>query len=119
MKILSFSSGYAICFRYKGGPALPRKMICEGIFCEKRVEVYPLSLKLIDSRDNSQSIIRLSKKVMTYFFVLLFISLPIFTSFPPFLNFSPLTPFILCCLQIAKFMVEIAVVHQNLHKLFS
>ncbi|KAJ0106130.1 hypothetical protein Patl1_17393 [Pistacia atlantica] len=47
---------------YKGGPTLPRKMICEGITCEKRVEVYPLSLNLIDSRDNSQSIIKLSKK---------------------------------------------------------
>lgn len=50
---------------YKGGPALPRKMICEGIVNEKRVEVFPLCLKLIDSRDNSQSIIRLSKKAST------------------------------------------------------
>ncbi|KAK3228187.1 hypothetical protein Dsin_008049 [Dipteronia sinensis] len=47
---------------YKGGPALPRKMICEGIFSEKRVEVYPLSLKLIDSRDDSQLTLKLSKK---------------------------------------------------------
>ncbi|KAL5766085.1 hypothetical protein ACOSP7_016702 [Xanthoceras sorbifolium] len=47
---------------YKGGPALPRKMICEGVFSEKRVEVYPLSLKLIDSRDDSQLTLKLSKK---------------------------------------------------------
>ncbi|KAH9718884.1 ubiquitin carboxyl-terminal hydrolase 10 [Citrus sinensis] len=47
---------------YKGGPALPRKMISEGIVNEKRVEVFPLCLKLIDSRDNSQTVIRLSKK---------------------------------------------------------
>ncbi|XP_044477487.1 ubiquitin carboxyl-terminal hydrolase 9-like [Mangifera indica] len=47
---------------YKGGPALPRKMICEGNTREKRVEVYPLSFNLIDSRDKSQSIIKLSKK---------------------------------------------------------
>ncbi|XP_044486865.1 ubiquitin carboxyl-terminal hydrolase 9-like isoform X2 [Mangifera indica] len=47
---------------YKGGPALPRKMICVGTRSEKIVEVYPLSLHLIDSRDNSQSIIKLSKK---------------------------------------------------------
>ncbi|KAH9774862.1 ubiquitin carboxyl-terminal hydrolase 10 [Citrus sinensis] len=47
---------------YKGGPALPRKMISEGIVNEKRVEVFLLCLKLIDSRDNSQTVIRLSKK---------------------------------------------------------
>lgn len=50
---------------YKGGPALPRKMISEGIVNEKRVEVFPLCLKLIDSRDNSQTVIRLSKKAST------------------------------------------------------
>ncbi|KAH9774864.1 ubiquitin carboxyl-terminal hydrolase 10 [Citrus sinensis] len=50
---------------YKGGPALPRKMISEGIVNEKRVEVFLLCLKLIDSRDNSQTVIRLSKKAST------------------------------------------------------
>ncbi|KAJ8451081.1 hypothetical protein Cgig2_026890 [Carnegiea gigantea] len=48
---------------YKGGPPLPRKMISQGTICRKFcVEVYPLCLKLADSRDNSQSVIRLSKK---------------------------------------------------------
>lgn len=50
---------------YKGGPALPRKMISEGIVNEKRVEVFLLCLKLIDSRDNSQTVIRMSKKAST------------------------------------------------------
>ncbi|PKI64379.1 hypothetical protein CRG98_015239 [Punica granatum] len=45
---------------YKGGPALPRKMISSAN--NFIVEVYLLSLKLVDSRDNSQSVIRLSKK---------------------------------------------------------
>lgn len=63
-KLMFFLIGYSLNFRYKGGPALPRKMICEGITSEKRVEVYPLFLNLIDSRDDSQSIIKLSKKVM-------------------------------------------------------
>ncbi|KAF5734371.1 Ubiquitin carboxyl-terminal hydrolase 10 [Tripterygium wilfordii] len=45
---------------YKGGPALPRKLICQGNTFS--VEVYPLSLNLIDSRDDSQSTISLSKK---------------------------------------------------------
>lgn len=43
-------------------------MISEGIVNEKRVEVFPLCLKLIDSRDNSQTVIRLSKKVVTAIF---------------------------------------------------
>ncbi|CAN6718410.1 unnamed protein product [Malus baccata var. baccata] len=48
---------------YKGGPALPRKMISQGdIIKNLMVEVYPLCLKIIDSRDNSQTVIRLSKK---------------------------------------------------------
>ncbi|KAI8019132.1 Ubiquitin carboxyl-terminal hydrolase 10 [Camellia lanceoleosa] len=48
---------------YKGGPTLPRKLISQGdVNKQFNVEVYPLCLKLIDSRDNSQSIIRLSKK---------------------------------------------------------
>ncbi|XP_022722128.1 ubiquitin carboxyl-terminal hydrolase 9-like isoform X2 [Durio zibethinus] len=48
---------------YKGGPSLPRKMILQGFYHRKyNVEVYPLCLKLIDSRDDSQSIIWLSRK---------------------------------------------------------
>ncbi|KAG8658980.1 ubiquitin carboxyl-terminal hydrolase 9 isoform X2 [Manihot esculenta] len=49
---------------YTGGPALPRKMISQGVFNKKQfnVEVYPLRLKLIDSRDDSEFTIRLSKK---------------------------------------------------------
>lgn len=48
---------------YGGGPALPRQLISQGdINKQFNVEVYPLCLKLLDSRDNSQSIIRLSKK---------------------------------------------------------
>lgn len=48
---------------YKGGPPLPRKLISQGtIYTKFCVEVYPLCLKLVDSRDNSQSVIRLSKK---------------------------------------------------------
>lgn len=50
--------------RYKGGPALPRKLISQGIEHKHyNVEVYPLRLKVIDSRDNSMSIVKLSKKV--------------------------------------------------------
>lgn len=50
---------------YKGGPPLPRKLIVqEGLKHNQfNVEVYPLCLNLIDSRDNnSQSVVRLSKK---------------------------------------------------------
>ncbi|KAL6571157.1 Ubiquitin carboxyl-terminal hydrolase 9 [Orobanche hederae] len=49
---------------YKGGPALPRRMISEGVANRKQfsVEVYPLNLKLIDSRDNSVSHMKISKK---------------------------------------------------------
>ncbi|KAK8685100.1 hypothetical protein V6N13_041109 [Hibiscus sabdariffa] len=48
---------------YKGGPALPRKMILQGVYHRNfDVEVYPLCLKLIDSRDESQSVIWLSRK---------------------------------------------------------
>ncbi|XP_024994981.1 ubiquitin carboxyl-terminal hydrolase 9-like isoform X1 [Cynara cardunculus var. scolymus] len=47
---------------YKGGPALPRKMIALGIQGAYTVEVYPLALKLIDSRDKSEIIIHISKK---------------------------------------------------------
>lgn len=49
--------------RYNGGPVLPRKMISLGVHENLAVEVYPLSLELIDARDESQSTIRLSKKV--------------------------------------------------------
>lgn len=51
--------------RYSGGPPVPRKLISQGD-CIKRfnVEVYPLSLKLTDSRDNTQLDMRLSKKVI-------------------------------------------------------
>ncbi|XP_030454010.2 ubiquitin carboxyl-terminal hydrolase 9-like [Syzygium oleosum] len=52
---------------YKGGPALPRKMISQGYHNKSySVEVYLLCLKLIDSRDNSQSIIRISRKASTH-----------------------------------------------------
>ncbi|XP_042025033.1 ubiquitin carboxyl-terminal hydrolase 9-like isoform X1 [Salvia splendens] len=48
---------------YKGGPVLKRKMISVG---EQRkqfsVEVFPVHLRLIDSRDQSEAVIRLSKK---------------------------------------------------------
>jgi hypothetical protein len=57
-----------LSFRYKGGPVLPRKMISQGVFNKKQfnVEVYPLRLKLIDSRDDSESTIRISKKVLSF-----------------------------------------------------
>lgn len=48
---------------YNGGPPLPRKMISQGANNKNfNVEVYPLSLKLKDSRDKSESYIRFSKK---------------------------------------------------------
>ncbi|XP_059662124.1 ubiquitin carboxyl-terminal hydrolase 9-like [Cornus florida] len=47
---------------YTGGPTLVRKLISQGIQKTFIVEVYSLCLKLIDSRDNSQSLIRLSRK---------------------------------------------------------
>lgn len=47
---------------YKGGPPLPRKMISQGIQDIFTVEVFPLSLKLIDSRDKSETFIHISKK---------------------------------------------------------
>ncbi|XP_068635943.1 ubiquitin carboxyl-terminal hydrolase 9-like [Aristolochia californica] len=47
---------------YKGGPALPRKMISQGSSHKNfSVEVYPLCLHLIDSRKNNQSVIRINK----------------------------------------------------------
>ncbi|XP_052211604.1 ubiquitin carboxyl-terminal hydrolase 9-like [Diospyros lotus] len=48
---------------YKGGPALPRRLISQGdVNKQFNVEVYPLRFKLIDSRDSSQLVIRFSKK---------------------------------------------------------
>lgn len=47
---------------YKGGPALARKMISTGDSKQFHVEVFPLSLTLVDARDNSQFVVRLSKK---------------------------------------------------------
>ncbi|EOA37360.1 hypothetical protein CARUB_v10011117mg, partial [Capsella rubella] len=48
---------------YKGGPPIQRKMIRQGFYSKSfSVEVYPLYLKLRDSRDESTTIIRLSKQ---------------------------------------------------------
>lgn len=48
---------------YKGGPALPRKLISQGVGKKQySIEVYPLCLKVTDARDNSVSIVKLSKK---------------------------------------------------------
>ncbi|XP_009622829.1 ubiquitin carboxyl-terminal hydrolase 9 [Nicotiana tomentosiformis] len=47
---------------YKGGPALPRKMISMGDAKQLSVEVFPLCLNLHDTRDRSHKVIRLSKK---------------------------------------------------------
>lgn len=55
-----------LSFRYKGGPALPRQMILLGIQQTCSVEVYPLALKLVDSRDKSETIIHISKKVLYF-----------------------------------------------------
>lgn len=53
-----------LSFRYKGGPTIQRKLICQGFQRESYcVEVYPLCLKLTDSRDGSSAPIRLSKQV--------------------------------------------------------
>ncbi|KAK9161091.1 hypothetical protein Syun_007432 [Stephania yunnanensis] len=48
---------------YKGGPAIPRKLISQG-FLHKTfiVEVYPLSLQVLDARDNKKFSICMSKK---------------------------------------------------------
>ncbi|XP_058770669.1 ubiquitin carboxyl-terminal hydrolase 9-like [Vicia villosa] len=48
---------------YKGGPELPRKLISQGVGQKQySIEVYPLCLKVTDARDNSVSIVKLSKK---------------------------------------------------------
>ncbi|XP_031094447.1 ubiquitin carboxyl-terminal hydrolase 9-like isoform X1 [Ipomoea triloba] len=51
---------------YKGGPACPRKMISLGDNKQLSIEVFPLCLNLIDSRDNSQNVLRFSKKASLY-----------------------------------------------------
>jgi ubiquitin carboxyl-terminal hydrolase 4/11/15 len=49
---------------YKGGPEIPRKVIFDSPTCKGyMVDVYPLCLKLIDGRDNSEQNIRISRKV--------------------------------------------------------
>lgn len=58
------SSHVSFIDRYTGGPALPRKMISAGDSKQFSVEVFPLCLYLIDSRDKSQNVVRLSKKVL-------------------------------------------------------
>ncbi|CAI9106654.1 OLC1v1005857C1 [Oldenlandia corymbosa var. corymbosa] len=48
---------------YKGGPVIARKMITVGSAAKQLiVEMFPLCLTLIDSRDDSESCLRLSKK---------------------------------------------------------
>nr|GME00539.1 ubiquitin carboxyl-terminal hydrolase 9 [Ipomoea batatas] len=47
---------------YKGGPALPRKVISVGDNKQLSVEVFPLCLNIIDSKDKSKKVLRLSKK---------------------------------------------------------
>ncbi|KAI4343170.1 hypothetical protein MLD38_027704 [Melastoma candidum] len=48
---------------YGGGPALPRKMITQGYYQKSfMVEVYLLRLTLIDARDSTHLVIRLSRK---------------------------------------------------------
>ncbi|KAL0446556.1 UNVERIFIED_CONTAM: Ubiquitin carboxyl-terminal hydrolase 10 [Sesamum latifolium] len=52
---------------YKGGPVLPRKMISVGDQQKQFiVEVFPLCLRLIDSRDQSELVIILSKKASVH-----------------------------------------------------
>lgn len=48
---------------YKGGPEIPRKVIFEDPTHKTYiVDVYPLCLKLIDGRDSSERLIRISRK---------------------------------------------------------
>ncbi|KAF6168244.1 hypothetical protein GIB67_011629 [Kingdonia uniflora] len=52
-------------YLYKGGPALPRRMIQQSSQIRSfSVEVYPLRLQLTDARDNKQFVIHISKKVL-------------------------------------------------------
>lgn len=70
--MLCVESCMSFVLRYKGGPALPRKMMSVGNQQKQfSVEVFPLSLRLIDSRDQSEVIIRLSKKVRSSAFNLI------------------------------------------------
>lgn len=47
---------------------MPRKLISQGVGQKQySIEVYPLSLKVTDARDNSVSIVKLSKKVLIDF----------------------------------------------------
>lgn len=53
---------------------LPRKLISQGdVHKNLMVEVYPLCLKFFDSRDNSQTVIWLSKKVQQSSFCFFFL----------------------------------------------
>lgn len=53
--------------RYKGGPGLQRRMISVGEQHKQfSVEVFPVHLRLIDSRDWSEAVIRISKKVLSF-----------------------------------------------------
>lgn len=54
---------------YRGGPVLPRKMISAGDSKQFSVEVFPLCLYLVDSRDKTETVIRLSKKVFSVAFI--------------------------------------------------
>ncbi|CAI9100996.1 OLC1v1038210C1 [Oldenlandia corymbosa var. corymbosa] len=47
---------------YEGGPVIARKMIAVGDSKQLVVEMFPLCLRLIDSRDDSECLVRLSKK---------------------------------------------------------
>uniref|UniRef100_A0A7N0U984 Ubiquitin carboxyl-terminal hydrolase n=1 Tax=Kalanchoe fedtschenkoi TaxID=63787 RepID=A0A7N0U984_KALFE len=54
---------FVVSNRYKGGPELPRKLISQGLRGKTfAVEVYPLRLNLIDSRNGNQSVLRFSKQ---------------------------------------------------------
>ncbi|KAL5726749.1 ubiquitinyl hydrolase 1 [Ranunculus cassubicifolius] len=52
---------------YKGGPALPRKVISQGIQNMPSVEVHPLHLHVIDSRDEKVYNIFMSKKASLHY----------------------------------------------------
>lgn len=73
INFFSIINFYFMFFRYKGGPAIPRKLISQGVYVKNYcVEVYLLCLKLIDSRDESETTIRLSKKVFLSFLLMCF-----------------------------------------------
>jgi hypothetical protein len=69
-----------IC-RYKGGPEIPRKVIFDNPTDKTYVvDVYPLCLKLIDARDGSEKVFRISRKVKWHYFIsLLDIDIKLFT----------------------------------------